>query len=160
LFIIKSTNRKNLVYRKQNLNPSGVTLVELLIGLFILQLIIAPLYLMFSSSKRTMLKAADTMAAANLSSSLLAGLREAPANILQPLPLTRDTNLPPQLSLENLSVTPSSDEFRREIEILPATLPGLKDDNLFVIEVKISWFNRKSKTEVNYIVRDVMRGAK
>jgi hypothetical protein len=91
---------------------------------------------------------------------LLAGLREAPANILQPLPLTRDTNLPPQLSLENLSVTPSSDEFRREIEILPATLPGLKDDNLFVIEVKISWFNRNSKTEVNYIVRDVMRGAK
>jgi hypothetical protein len=160
LFIIKSTNRKNLVYSKQNLNPSGVTLVELLIGLFILQLIIAPLYLMFSSSKRTMLKAADTMAAANLSSSLLAGLREAPANILQPLPLTRDTNLPPQLSLENLSVTPSSDEFRREIEILPATLPGLKDDNLFVIEVKISWFNRNSKTEVNYIVRDVMRGAK
>lgn len=148
------------MYRKQNLNPSGVTLVELLIGLFILQLIIAPLYLMFSSSKRTMLKAADTMAAANLSSSLLAGLREAPANILQPLPLTRDTNLPPQLSLENLSVTPSSDEFRREIEILPATLPGLKDDNLFVIEVKISWFNRNSKTEVNYIVRDVMRGAK
>lgn len=148
------------MYSKQNLNPSGVTLVELLIGLFILQLIIAPLYLMFSSSKRTMLKAADTMAAANLSSSLLAGLREAPANILQPLPLTRDTNLPPQLSLENLSVTPSSDEFRREIEILPATLPGLKDDNLFVIEVKISWFNRNSKTEVNYIVRDVMRGAK
>ncbi|MGM0598348.1 MAG: hypothetical protein ACQETH_00905 [Candidatus Rifleibacteriota bacterium] len=157
---MKTTNVKVLGCKKQNLTTSGVTLVELLIGLFILQLIIAPLYLMFSSSKRTMLKAADTLAAANLSSSLLASLREAPANILRPLPLTRDTSLPPQLSLENLGVAPASEEFRRDIEILPATLPGLEDDNLFVIEVKISWYNRNSKTEINYIVRDIMRGAK
>ena len=68
---------------------SGFTLVELLIALFILQLVIAPLYLIFTSTRQTMFKAADTLVAAGLASSMIAGLRELPRQSLRSQPLTR-----------------------------------------------------------------------
>ncbi len=136
---------------------AGVTLIELLIGLFILQLIIAPLYLMFSSSKRTMYKAADLLQASNLASSLLAGLKQMPAKHLSPQPLVKDSELSGNLSLEKLNVKMGPPEFKRELEIIPVKISG-SDDKLFIVEVRISWFNRNSTTEAGYTIRDILRG--
>lgn len=141
-------------------NNAGFALVELLIALFILQLIIAPVYLMFTETQRTMFKAADTLTASHLASSLIAGLRDLPVESLRPQPLEEDTKLVSPLSLEDLGVLPAPSEFTRKMEIIPVDPAGKEGGPFFLVEVQITWFNRKSSTQVDYVVRDLLRGAK
>jgi hypothetical protein len=136
------------------------SLVELLVAIFILQLIIAPVYLMFSESQKTMYKAADTTTAAHLASSLIAGLREIPAKKLKPQSLDQDINLESPLSLEELGVMPVPEEFTRNIEILPVDVAKKEGGPFFMVEVQISWFNRKTDTAVEYVIRDLLVGSK
>lgn len=136
----------------------GFTLVEMLIAVFILQLVIVPLFLMFTSSKQTMFKAADTLVAASLASSLIAGLQELPAKDLRPQPMLVDSELSSSLSLENLGVSPAPPEFTRMIEInLVQSVAGDKT-KLYLVEVQIFWYNRKTTTPVSYIVRSIVKG--
>jgi len=138
----------------------GFTLVELLIALFILQLVIAPLYLVFTSTRQTMFKAADTIVAAGLASSMIAGLRELPPESLRPQPLTQDSQLVASFSLENLGVMPAPPEFSRKVEIIPVTSPEHADSGLYIVEVQIEWQNRNTVTPVSYVVRNLLRGKK
>jgi hypothetical protein len=139
---------------------TGFSLVELLIAMFILQLIIAPVYLMFTETQRTMFKAADTLTASHLASSLIAGLRESPVETLRPQPLEEDTKLASPLDLESLGVLPVPTDFIRKMEIIPVDLAGKEGGPYYLVEVQISWFNRKTSTPVEYIVRDLLRGKK
>lgn len=137
----------------------GFTLVEILIAVFILQLVIAPVYLMFSETQKTMYKAADTLTAANLASSLIAGFRDMPAELLRPQPLEEDRLLTEPFQLEKLDVLPVPEGFTRKVEIVPVDMAGREGGPFYLVEVQISWFNRKTKTPVNYIVRDLLKGA-
>jgi prepilin-type N-terminal cleavage/methylation domain-containing protein len=139
---------------------AGFSLVELLIAMFILQLIIAPVYLMFTETQKTMFKAADTLTASHLASSLIAGLRESPVEALRPQPLEEDTRLASPLDLESLGVLPVPAEFTRKMEIIPVDLAGKEGGPYYLVEVQISWFNRKTSTPVEYVVRDLLRGKK
>jgi len=136
----------------------GFTLVELLIAIFILQLVIAPLFLMFSSTRQTMFKAADTLVAASLASSLIAGLHELPAKDLRFQPLLDDRQLSSALNLKNLGVPPAPPEFTRMLEIRPFKMSDNDKTRLFLVEVRVSWHNRKSTTPVSYIVRSFVKG--
>jgi prepilin-type N-terminal cleavage/methylation domain-containing protein len=137
---------------------AGFTLVELLVAVFILQLIVAPLYLFFTSTKRTMFKAADTLIAANLASSMVAGLREQPRDVISSLPLCEDTAMVASLSLANLGVAPAPPEFSRKVTIIPVSEGG--EAGLYLVEVHISWFNRNTTTPASYFVRNLLRGKK
>jgi prepilin-type N-terminal cleavage/methylation domain-containing protein len=139
---------------------AGFSLLELLIALFILQLIIAPVYLMFTETQKVMYKAADTLTAAHLASSLIAGLRDSPVDILRPQPLENDTELTAPLDLASLGVQAVPEEFTRKMEIIPVDLAGKEGGPYYLVEVQISWFNRKTSTPVEYIVRDLLRGKK
>ncbi|EKD83341.1 MAG: hypothetical protein ACD_39C00741G0002 [uncultured bacterium] len=139
---------------------AGFSLVELLIALFILQLIIAPVYLMFTETQKTMFKAADTLTASHLASSLIAGLRDLPVEALRPQPLEEDTKLGSPLDLESMGVLPVPSEFTRKMEIIPVDLAGKEGGPYYLVEVQISWFNRKTSTPVEYVVRDLLRGTK
>lgn len=138
----------------------GFALIELLIALFILQLIIAPVYMMFTETQKTMFKAADTLTASHLASSIIAGLRELPVESLRPQPLEKDTDLVAPLSLEDMGVLPAPSEFTRKVEIIPVDPAGKEGGPFFLVEVQIEWFNRKSSTQVSYVVRDLLRGVK
>ncbi|MFZ5953116.1 MAG: type IV pilus modification PilV family protein [Candidatus Rifleibacteriota bacterium] len=142
------------------LRYSGFTLVELLIALFILQLIIAPVYLLFTETQKTMYKAADTLTASHLASSMIAGLREAPVESLRPQPLENDLDLKPPLSLEDIGVLPVPTNFTRKVEMIPIDATGKEGGPFFLVEVQVSWFNRKTSTPVEYVVRDLLRGKK
>jgi hypothetical protein len=115
---------------------------------------------MFSESQKTMYKAADTTTAAHLASSLIAGLREIPAKKLKPQSLDQDINLESPLSLEELGVMPVPEEFTRNIEILPVDVAKKEGGPFFMVEVQISWFNRKTDTAVEYVIRDLLVGSK
>lgn len=146
-------------YLRARLSP-GFTLVELLIALFILQLVIAPLYLVFTSTRQTMFKASDTLVAAGLASSMIAGLRELPPESLYPQPLTQDSQLVASFSLDNLGIMPAPPEFTRKVEIIPVTSPEHAGSGLYIVEVQIEWQNRNTVTTVNYVVRNLLRGKK
>ncbi|HNS09433.1 MAG TPA: prepilin-type N-terminal cleavage/methylation domain-containing protein [Candidatus Ozemobacteraceae bacterium] len=152
-----NNDNQNMACQSQS---TGFSLVELLIAMFILQLIIAPVYLMFTETQKTMFKAADTLTASHLASSLVAGLRDAPVETLRPQPLEEDTKLAAPLDLENLDVLPVPTEFTRKLEIIPVDLAGKEGGPYYLVEVQISWFNRKTSTPVEYIVRDLLRGKK
>jgi len=152
---LKTVRKKNGVFGHIP-GKSGFTLVELLIALFVLQLVIAPLYLVFTSTRQTMFKAADTLVAAGLASSMIAGLRELPRQSLRSQPLIQDSQLVASFSLENLGVMPAPPEFTRRVEIIPATSAG--NEGLYIVEVQIEWHNRNSETQVNYVVRNLLRG--
>lgn len=136
----------------------GFTLVEILLALFILQLIIAPVYLMFTETQRTMFKAADTVTASSIAGSLIAGLRDLPPAALKPQPLTEDTALEKTLSLENLDVPPAPKDFTRRVELVPIDQNGREGGPFYLVEVQIDWFNRKTKTPAKYVIRDLLRG--
>ncbi|MBU1108873.1 MAG: prepilin-type N-terminal cleavage/methylation domain-containing protein [Candidatus Riflebacteria bacterium] len=149
----------NLSGQRHRRAQYGFTLVEILIAMFILQLVIAPVYLMFTETQRTMYKAADTLTAANLASSLIAGLRDVPTKAMRPQPLEEDTLLGPPYQLGILDVLPAPEEFTRKVEIIPLDLAGREGGPFYLVEVQITWFNRKTKTPVNYTVRDLLKGA-
>lgn len=149
----------NLSERRHRRAQYGFTLVEVLIATFILQLVIAPVYLMFTETQKTMYKASDTLTAANLASSLIAGLRDLPTKALRPQPLEKDDLLAPPLQLESLDVLPAPEGFTRKVEIIPLDLAGREGGPFYLVEVQITWFNRKTKTPANYTVRDLLKGA-
>lgn len=138
----------------------GFTLVEVLIAMFILQLIIAPVYLMFTETQKTMYKAADTLTAANLASSIIAGLRELPPEQLREQPLEVDNLLGLPFQLANMGVLPVPEEFTRKVEIAKVDPAGKEGGPFYLVEVEITWFNRKTRTRANYTVRDLLRGIK
>ncbi|PKL48203.1 MAG: hypothetical protein CVV42_10495 [Candidatus Riflebacteria bacterium HGW-Riflebacteria-2] len=152
------TNYRRLLSSRHKI--AGFSLLELLIALFILQLIVAPVYLMFTESQKIMFKAADTLTAAHLASSLIASLRNSKVEILRDQPLEDDIRLTAPLDLESLGVLPVPAEFTRKLQILSVDLAGKEGGPYYLVEVQISWFNRKTSTPVEYIVRDLLRGKK
>ncbi|HNV70716.1 MAG TPA: prepilin-type N-terminal cleavage/methylation domain-containing protein, partial [Candidatus Ozemobacteraceae bacterium] len=57
-------------------HDSAFSLMELMVVLFILQLVICPLYVVFSGSRKIMMSARDVTSAVSLGSSMIAALRE------------------------------------------------------------------------------------
>ena len=79
---------------------NGFTLMELMVVIFILQLVIAPLYMVFSGSRKMMINARELTKAVSFGSSMIAGLRKIDIKKLSELSMTAEADLAGSFSLE------------------------------------------------------------
>lgn len=113
--------------------------MELMVTLFILQLVIAPLYLVFSGSRKMMINARELSNAVSFGSSMIAGLRKMDIRKVGELSATSEGNLTGALSLENLGLVKVPDGFHRNLTIKQLDPTGQGGGPFYEAVVEIRW---------------------
>ena len=137
---------------------NGFTLMELMVVVFILQLVIVPLYVAFSGSKKMMVNAREMAHAVSLGSSMIAGLREVEVGKLSEIPLTAENALPAAFSLEKLGLKKAMDGFSRSLKISLID-PGSQEGGPFYeAQVDIRWKHSKqtSSPDLQLTIKGVL----
>jgi hypothetical protein len=115
--------------------------MELLVVVFLLQLVIAPLYLVFSGSRKMMMTARELSKAVSFGSSLVAGLRKIDSRSLVELPMTPESALNGPLALETLGLSRVPEGFGRFLTLRRLDAAGQQGGPFFEAVVEIRWKN-------------------
>lgn len=122
---------------------SGFTLMEMMIAIFILQLVVGPLYLAFSGSRRMMINAREWTKAVSFAGSMIAGLRKIETKKIPEIALTPEGSLPEAISLSNLGLTAVPEGFQRFLVIGLVDEAAQEGGPFFEARVEIRWKNFK-----------------
>lgn len=148
---IMKCNLKN--YRK-----TGFTIVEILIALFILQLFIAPIYLVFSGSKQTMNRAREISIASELASSMLTSIRSVDIKLLKNQKLEQDISLTNPYSLNSLMISQTPKNFSRFMEVKKVDITGREGGPFFMVSVNVSWKKPSMGKKLTYSACALLKG--
>ena len=149
------TNKLN---NKMTSKIIGFTLVEILIALFILQLVIAPIYLVFSGSKKAMARAKELAVASELSSSFLASIRSLDIKALKFQPLKEDKYLPMPYTLKNLNISQSPKYFSRFVEVSKVDITRKEGGPFFIVNIHIYWKKPNMGKKLQYDACALLKG--
>lgn len=134
----------------------GLSLMEVLLSLFVLGIIIAPVYLTFSGSRQVMGTARDLTTAVSLAGSLFAGLKAVPAETLPEIGMTADLDLPAAISLERLGVASAPVPFERTVSLSRLDSTGNEGGPYLQAEVVLQW-QRKTGPKHRYTLVGLLK---
>lgn len=132
----------------------GFSLVEVLLSLVVLSLIIAPLYLAFSGSRRHMTAARDQSIAVSLAASYMAALRTLDPRLLPDQRFTRDLDLTGPLALNQLGIATGPAGFERSVSLLRVDAENREGGPYLQAEILIRW----KKGVSSYLLQGLLRG--
>lgn len=136
----------------------GFTLVEILIALFILQLAIAPIYLVFSGSKKAMNKAKELSIASELASSMLTSIRSLDIKLLKNQTLSQDIYLKGAYHIDSLMISKTPKDFTRFIEVNKVDITGKEGGPFFMVSVHVSWKKPNMGKKLTYSACALLKG--
>jgi len=119
----------------------GFSLTELLISIVIMCAAISPVFLAFSTSRKTVGAASNISRAVSFASTYLTALRGADPAALAEFGAAEDTAVSGALSLEKLKIDPVHSGFKRRIALKKVVLADLPDTGLYHATVTVEWKN-------------------
>lgn len=134
---------------------AGFSLTEILTAVVILGLVVAPVFLAYTTSRKTMARSQDVSRAVSTAVSTLAVLAELPPDRLRELEMAEDGTRPAPFDPASLGLPPLPDEFRRELGLVP--LPGA-GRRLFHATVRVRWQDRVGASFLEYRLDTVLKG--
>ena len=130
-------------------------MIEILIGLVILTILVGPVYMLFSSSKRNLMSSQDLATAISYSSSFLTLFSQVPIEDLKEVGPVADDQLTGKLSLSTLGIAAVKKPYWREVTVKKETLDGI---DYYHVIIRTYWKIRNSKKELSYRQDTVLGG--
>ncbi len=135
-----------------------MSLVEVLVAVLVLAMVVGPLYLVFSGSRKNMLAARELSLAISLASSYLAGLRQVPPERLIDLPASEDIEVTGPLALAALGVATAPPGITRRLSLTRVDPGGGEGGPYYQAEVVVQWTTRTARQTVTYTLASLLRG--
>ncbi|NLI78738.1 MAG: type II secretion system protein [Candidatus Riflebacteria bacterium] len=136
----------------------GFSLVEILVAIVILLAVLGPVWSVFSGSRRAVRAARELSLAASLSSSLLAGLKNAAPGVLCELAPTVDSELPGGLALSSLGVGPAPTGYTRRLALRRLAGWGSAREPMFRADLRIDWVTPRHDQTLTYQAVGIVQG--
>ena len=137
---------------------AALTLVEVLISLIVLQLVVVPLFLVFSGSRQMVVTARELGVAVALASSYLAGVRQVAARDLVDLPPTAEVELPGPLAPATLRVATAPAGVERRVAVRRLDGGGGEGGPYARVEVEVRWRSPVTQRDHRYLAVALLRG--
>ncbi|HBC76389.1 MAG TPA: hypothetical protein DC017_16380 [Candidatus Wallbacteria bacterium] len=119
----------------------GFSLTELLIAIVIMCAAISPVFLAFSTSRKTVGAASNISRAVSFASTYMTALRGAEPAAFHELGETQDTAVPGALSPEKLMIDPVQAGFKRKLTLKKVNLSDFPGLGIYHAIVTVEWKN-------------------